>query len=81
MENYQKLEKVFRNALGFDSKYDVSTLIYNAVSQWDSMAHMRLISELETEFNIMLDTDDILDLSSFVKSREILVKYGVQFGA
>jgi acyl carrier protein len=38
---------------------------------------MRLIAALETEFDIMLETDDVLDLSSFAKGLDILGKYGV----
>jgi hypothetical protein len=39
---------------------------------------MALISALDSEFEIMLDTDDVVDLSSYAKSKEILRKYGVQ---
>ena len=39
---------------------------------------MRLVAALETEFDIMLDTDDVLDLASFAKAVEILRKYGVE---
>ena len=43
------------------------------------------ISEAETkglqydEFGIQMDTDDIIDMSSFEKAQEILKKYGIQF--
>lgn len=46
---------------------------------WDSLNHMRLVSELENTFNIMFDTNDILDMSSFNKCIEILKKNGVEF--
>ena len=39
---------------------------------------MTLISSLEEKFNISLDTDDIVDFSSFLKSKEILKKYQVK---
>ncbi|RKJ07067.1 acyl carrier protein, partial [Butyricicoccus sp. 1XD8-22] len=31
------------------------------------------------QFDIMLDTDDVLDLSSFTKAKEILKKYDISF--
>ena len=36
---------------------------------------------LEDEFDIMMDTDDIIDFNSFEKGKEILAKeeYGVEF--
>lgn len=38
---------------------------------------MALIAALEDEFDIMIDTDDVIDMSSFAKAREILAKHGV----
>ena len=42
---------------------------------------MGLVSALEDAFDIMLDTDDIIDFNSFEKGKEILAKadYGVEF--
>lgn len=54
-------------------------LEYQAVPTWDSVGHMALVTELEDAFDIMMDTDDILDLSSFEKGKEILGRYGVEF--
>jgi hypothetical protein len=41
---------------------------------------MALVAEIETQFDIMLETEDVIDLSSFRKGQEILsTKYGVVF--
>lgn len=40
---------------------------------------MSLIAELEDTFNIMMDTDDIIDFSSYKKGMELLSKYGIIF--
>jgi acyl carrier protein len=45
------------------------------------VAHMALVVELESEFDVMLDTDDILAMSSVAKAREILGRLGVGFDA
>ena len=50
---------------------------YQGVEAWDSVGHMTLVAALEDAFNISLDTDDIIDLSSFEKGQEILAKYDV----
>ena len=42
-----------------------------------SVAHMGLIAQLEDCYGVLLDTDDIIDMSSVAKAREILAKYGV----
>ena len=39
---------------------------------------MTLIAALEEEFSISVETDDIIDFSSFKKGIEILEKYGVK---
>ena len=54
-------------------------LTYQSVELWDSVGHMSLVAALEDEFDIMIDTDDIIDLSSYEKGKEILAKYGVEF--
>lgn len=53
------------------------TLTYQAISNWDSVGHMDLIATLEDTFDIMMDTDDIIDFNSFTKGIEIMKKYNV----
>jgi len=54
-----------------------SELLYQSVELWDSVGHMQLIAALEDAFDIMLDTDDIIDFSSYEVGIEILKKYEV----
>ena len=49
---------------------------YNAIPQWDSIAHMSVVAALEDAFGIMIDMDDVIDMSSVGKAREILRKHG-----
>jgi acyl carrier protein len=79
MTNQQRLIQSFVNALAIEKEQVKDSLAYNSIPQWDSTAHMILIAELEGQFNIMLDTDDIIDMSSVAKAREILQKYEVSF--
>lgn len=77
--NYGKLVTAFTTALVISADEIHDGLAYNSIKEWDSTAHMMLIVELENSFNVMLDTDDIIDMSSVAKTKEILNKYGVQF--
>lgn len=55
-------------------------LKYQGVQLWDSVGHMALIASLEEAFDIMMETDDIIDLSSYEKGKEILsTNYEVVF--
>lgn len=55
-------------------------LTYQSVELWDSVGHMNLVASLEDAFDIMMETDDIIDLSSYEKGMEILKqKYAIEF--
>jgi acyl carrier protein len=74
IENYTK---VFKNALNLEDSKFSENIKYNEVEEWDSIGHMTLVSELEEEFKITFETDDIIDFSSFKKGIEILKKYKI----
>ena len=79
MDNGEKLRQVFAEALGIQKDIVQDTLEYNSIPEWDSVAHMSLVAALDETFDTMLDTDDVIDMSSFAKAREIMKKYGVEF--
>lgn len=58
---------------------DTENLKYQDIPAWDSVGHMTLVAAIEEAFDIMMDTEDIIDLSSYEKGKEILVKYDVEF--
>ncbi len=66
-------------SLGLPIEQISDSLAYNSVKQWDSVAHMALVAALESEFDVMLDTDDIIAMSSVAVARDILRKHGVIF--
>ena len=72
-----KLQAAFREALDLGADVDVATLAYRGIAQWDSVAHMQLVSMIETAFDLMLETDDVIGMSSYAKAKEIVRKYGV----
>lgn len=74
-ELIEKLSSVFRNALNLKGTVDVSHLEYNKIQEWDSVAHMTLVAAIEDAFDIMLDTDEVIDMSSFSKALETVQKH------
>lgn len=78
MTNLEKYNNVFMENLQI-TEDKLAGLQYQGVELWDSVGHMSLVAALEDEFDIMIDTDDIIDLSSYEKGKEILAKYGVEF--
>ena len=77
MSNLELYKNCFTSSLPI-SDDDLENLEYNSVPEWDSIGHMSLISELEEKFKISIETDDIVDFSSFKKGKEILLKYKIK---
>lgn len=73
--NKQNYKKIFSTALGVNK--NIEKLKYNDIPEWDSVGHMALISALEEAYKISLETDDIIEFSSFKKGKEILKKYKI----
>lgn len=78
MTNLEKLTNVFVETFSIDAS-KTAGLQYQGIEAWDSVGHMSLVAAIEDAFDISLDTDDIIDMSSFEKAQEILSKYDVSF--
>ena len=76
MDNLERYQNVFIEAFETE-KSILDNLKYQDIPEWDSMGHMSMISLLEDEFDIVFETDDIIDFSSFKKGISTLKKYGV----
>ena len=77
MDNKEKYQDIFVKSLELEKSKFNENIKYNEIAEWDSIAHMVLMSGLEEGFNITMETDDILDFSSFKKGIEILKKHKV----
>tara|TARA_B100000963_G_C22594269_1_gene657078 strand:+ start:1230 stop:1469 length:240 start_codon:yes stop_codon:yes gene_type:complete len=77
MSNIEKYKKAFIDSLSLNKSTELEKLEYQSITEWDSIGHMTLMSELESTFNISIDTDDIVDFSSFKKGKKILSKYKI----
>ncbi|EGP4984162.1 acyl carrier protein [Enterococcus faecium] len=73
-----KYKKIFIENLQLPEGFEeFSSLTIENTSNWDSLAQITLISDIETEFDIELETEDILLLNSFNAGIEILKEKGV----
>ena len=77
MQNKSKYKEVFIKSLSIKENDFSEELKYNEIPEWDSIGHMTLMSGLEEGFNISIETDDIVDFSSYKKGVEILKKYEI----
>ena len=77
MKNKNKYIEIFIKSFSMDKKKFNEKIKYNDIPEWDSIGHMTLMSDLEDGFNISIETDDIIDFSSFKKGIQILKKYKI----
>ena len=79
MSNEEKYLQAFCETFGIEAE-QAKTLKYQDIDEWDSVGHMSLVAALEDAFDIMMETDDIIDINSFAKGKEILAeRYDIVF--
>jgi len=73
-----RLQQAFQTALDLPADTDWQSLAYAQHEHWDSLGHMALVAEIEEAFDIMMDTDDVIAMSSYPVAVEMLrTRYGV----
>ena len=78
MNSIETYKNAFKKLFELDDSL-LDKLVYQGITEWDSISHMELMTILEKEFSIEMEIDDIIDFSSFEIGKNILAKYGVQF--
>jgi acyl carrier protein len=76
-ENEMTLRAAFCEVLSLPEDQITDETSYGT-TKWDSIAHMALVAAIDSSFNLTMDTDDLLGMSSYGKAKEILRKYGIQ---
>lgn len=79
MTNKETYEQIFVDCFLIDKSQLTAEFVYQCVPAWDSIGHMQMIAAIEEKFDIMMETDDIIDFSSYTRGMEILAKYNVLF--
>ena len=69
-----KVVEIFCDELGVDIKMANDAMAYNSLKGWDSLTHLTIVSRLEEAFDLELDVDDIVDMSTLGKIKEIIAR-------
>ncbi|HJB44545.1 MAG TPA: acyl carrier protein [Candidatus Coprenecus merdipullorum] len=77
MSNLEKYNGVFRDVFMVEDAVLNDAFDNKSVDGWDSVKQLALTTALEDTFDIMLDAEDILELTSYTKGKEILKKCGI----
>lgn len=78
MTNLEKLNNIFCEVFSVESDALNSEFNNTTVEGWDSVHQLSLTSAIEDEFDIMLDAEDILDITSYDNAKTILAKYDIE---
>ena len=80
MENVKKYNAIFMEVFSVGEEVLNDEFKQGNVENWNSIHQLNLVSYIEESFDVMLDTEDILGLTSYSKGKEILVsKYNINF--
>lgn len=77
MEDLEKYNNAFVQVFSVKSEELNDDYGKETVDEWDSVHQLSLIAELEEAFDIMFDPEDIMDMTSYAKGKELLSKYDV----
>lgn len=79
MDNLKKYNAIFCKVFNVSENALNEGFSFKDNPQWDSVSHLTLISELEEEFDVFFESEDILHYGSYLNGIEILKRYGVEF--
>ena len=79
MTNKEKYAQVFVETFEVEPNVLDENFVYQCIPAWDSLGHMSMVAALEDTFDIVMDTEDIIDFSSYTVGMEKLNKYRLEF--
>lgn len=68
-----KLKIIFSKIFKIKKKYIIDADMYKII-QWDSLSHIKLISEIQKVFKIAINDESSFKLTSYKKILEFLIK-------
>ena len=77
MDNLEKYNNAFVHVFGAKAEELNDNYGKGTVEEWDSVHQLGLIAELEESFDIMFDPEDIMDMTSYARGKDLLSKYDV----
>lgn len=77
MTNLEKYNQIFTEVFGVDSAVLNDDFSKDTVDQWDSVHQLNIVSLAEETFDIMLDPEDIMGLTSYKACKAILKNQGI----
>lgn len=75
----QKYINIFKQILKIEDEKVLNEARINNIFNWNSYNHLRLIAEIERQFDVKFTPKNILEFQSFQSGIEILSDKGINF--
>lgn len=80
MNNLEKLNKIFCEVYSVEESALNETFINTNVDTWDSIHQLSMVAAIEEAFDLMMDAEDILEMTSYENVKQLLSsKYEIVF--
>ena len=71
MSNEKKLIEIISSFIGVAKEKISDDISYESTMSWDSITHLKMVSEIEDEFNIEFEIDEIISMEDIGKIKKI----------
>lgn len=80
MTNLEKLNQIFCEVYSVEESALNEEFINTNVETWDSIHQLSMVAAIEEAFDLMMDAEDILEMTSYENVKKLLTdKYEVVF--
>jgi len=80
MTNLEKLNQIFCEVYSVEESALNEDFVNTNVETWDSIHQLSMVAAIEEAFDLMMDAEDILEMTSYVNVKNLLTsKYEIAF--
>lgn len=80
MTNLEKLNQIFCDVYSVEESALNEDFVNTNVETWDSIHQLSMVASIEEAFDLMMDAEDILEMTSYVNVKNLLTsKYEIAF--
>lgn len=80
MDNLKKLNQIFCEVYSVEESALNENFVNTNVDTWDSIHQLSMVAAIEEAFDLMMDAEDILEMTSYENVKKLLTsKYVIAF--
>ena len=80
MTNLEKLNQIFCEVYSVEESALNEEFVNTNVDTWDSIHQLSMVAAIEETFDLMMDAEDILEMTSYENVKKLLTsKYEIAF--